>query len=959
MKKRTCSWSIAAGVAIMAGLGALSPVARAQCVGYSTTLSTGSIIPGVTDVGNHCDDCTTSVTLPFPVSFYGTAYSTAYVSSNGNVQFTTTGTSPANYNNGCLPDPSFDAAICPHWDDLYSLSSGFGTYSAATGTAPNRRFVLEWRTQYFPGNGNADFEVVFYENQTYFDFIYGALSDGASNATIGVQQAGAAGSRITQFSCNPGTPPVASGTVIHFDCLTTATPSCNLGVSPANATIGGTFTATAHVTPGVGPVSTGLAVSLDASSVDGGIVALHDDGIAPDVTAGDNVFTGTVTVGPAATGGVHPLTSTVQDDQLRTSGCSALFTVVARPSTYEDMGTWTTPHTETRTRTLAASEVHWYKVVLPAIATPGSWLDMWTPSTSTPNTFIGIYDDNGTLKASDNDSGVNVFALSFGNTSYPRNSLGGDALAFNGRNGSLAAGTYWIALTTANATFNTGWLVSSSGTGGGPISFTFDANVPLNPAGTGAANPSTLYNCPGSTVLLTVATTPGVNPPSTGISVTTDLSAIGGSSTQVFYNDGTHGDAVAGDNTFSFSASIPSSVAPGDKTMTFTVSDAQSRSSTGSIPMTINACPTSGPDVYVGGLTDVEYFGNVGGATATGIYAYAVGTDACNAGDTTVKWINGVNQHPVIAQNMYRLKSGRFEQLGQSWLKHGFVSTNSNFCGTCIQPPEGGARLGIHCSDAYGAGLNGDQPELGPRSEVNATMGAYPWPHSSGDTSVIGMRLQVHYPDIDPAANAGARYFAEGHYVTADDATYVNTTPPNNIHGNGLNNATWREVSMSNPTTTSIPFIGNDNPMQHPIMAWHTIDPTVVIANGDYMDTNITARFYVGAKATSNGDGTWNYEYAVANMNADRSGGTFSVPLPPNAVVTNTGFHDVDSHSGEPYENTATSPADWTSTVSSNGITWASGHTYAQNVNANALRWGTLYNFRFTANVAPNARPGR
>jgi hypothetical protein len=72
------------------------------------------------------------------------------------------------------------------------------------------------------------------------------------------------------------------------------------------------------------------------------------------------------------------------------------------------------------------------------------------------------------------------------------------------------------------------------------------------------------------------------------------------------------------------------------------------------------------------------------------------------------------------------------------------------------------------------------------------------------------------------------------------------------------------------------------------------------------------------------------------------------VRLPAGAVVTNIGFHDVDSHSGEPY-----SLADWTSSVTSNSITWNT-EAYGANINANALRWGTLYNFRFTANVAPN-----
>src|SRR5262249_36850906 len=89
--------------------------------------------------------------------------------------------------------------------------------------------------------------------------------------------------------------------------------------------------------------------------------------------------------------------------------------------------------------------------------------------------------------------------------------------------------------------------------------------------------------------------------------------------------------------------------------------------------------PTIGPDVTVGNLTDVMYYGAVGS-----ISAYAVGTDACNVGDVPVEWVAGDNHHPVVGQNMYRLMNGRFEQIGQSWLKHTFASTNSSegICGT-------------------------------------------------------------------------------------------------------------------------------------------------------------------------------------------------------------------------------------------------------------------------------------
>ena len=46
----------------------------AGCGTYTTATGTGTITPGDTDTGNHCDDCTTPITLPFPVSVYGTTF---------------------------------------------------------------------------------------------------------------------------------------------------------------------------------------------------------------------------------------------------------------------------------------------------------------------------------------------------------------------------------------------------------------------------------------------------------------------------------------------------------------------------------------------------------------------------------------------------------------------------------------------------------------------------------------------------------------------------------------------------------------------------------------------------------------------------------------------------------------------------------------------------------------------
>ena len=105
---------------------------------------------------------------------------------------------------------------------------------------------------------------------------------------------------------------------------------------------------------------------------------------------------------------------------------------------------------------------------------------------------------------------------------------------------------------------------------------------------------------------------------------------------------------------------------------------------------------------------------------------------------------------------MYRLMSGRFEQIGQSWLKHGFASTNSPGCGTCVQPPNGGAQLGVGCSDAYGSGLNGSQGNLGPRSQVNPTNGYYPYPFSApAITTPIDRLLPGLHDGCDPGQQPG------------------------------------------------------------------------------------------------------------------------------------------------------------------------------------------------------------
>ncbi len=341
-----------------------------------------------------------------------------------------------------------------------------------------------------------------------------------------------------------------------------------------------------------------------------------------------------------------------------------------------------------------------------------------------------------------------------------------------------------------------------------------------------------------------------------------------------------------------------------------------------------------GPDVIVGVLPGTTRWGSVGD-----IVAYSVGTTSCNKGDAELRWeANNIN-HPVIGQNLYRLKNDRLEQIGMSWLKHGFTALAGNACGLGCSPPGTGTRLGIGCSDPYSSSLNGDQEGfgnggLGPRFEVNATTGifSYPYTDQGQGGNAIYKRLQVQEDDVEPAMNAGALYFIEGHYIANDDAA----------SGNGLNNASYREVTVS--ASLNLNVVGSTQQERPAILAWVDTDPSVEI---DTIDVAGDGRFTVATKVVDNLNGTWRYEYAVHNLNSHRSARSFSVPVAPGINITSIGFHDVNYHSGEPWDGT-----DWPGVLSSNNVTWNTD-TFATNANANALRWGTMYNFWFTADAEP------
>ena len=369
-----------------------------------------------------------------------------------------------------------------------------------------------------------------------------------------------------------------------------------------------------------------------------------------------------------------------------------------------------------------------------------------------------------------------------------------------------------------------------------------------------------------------------------------------------------------------------------------------------------------GPDVIVGDLSGLAQFDNAVG-TQVGL---AVATDSCNRGQVDLDWFAlPNNDHPVIPQNLYRMSGGgdntqRFEQIGQSSCKHAFTALTNNLCGFGCNGV-GGSHLGSGCSDPYSASLNsgGSGHNLGSRAWINPFTGFFPRGdsqtppnnHTGHVHTDVSHRIIVEINDLNTTQNPGATYFAEAQYVTPHEYAWCQSNPG---QCNMYNNASYRQYSVTgiNPPFSFSP-VASTVPMQPAITAW-----TGATVNQIEPDPGNDGMWFMGYKVTNPTSGVWHYEYALYNQNLDRAIQSFSVPLGPGVNISNIGFHAPPQHPGWGNDGTQNdqgySSTPWNVTQIASSITWNT-ETFAQNQNANAIRWGTLYNLRFDANQPPQA----
>jgi hypothetical protein len=172
-----CGRACAAGQVCRAG----ACVASTTVTYVRSSLASGFVdacaAAGATHLLPSTDDNGAVVPMPFNFTYWGApvaAGSRVNVSSNGFLSFD--GAVNGNLQ-GLVPDPAApNGVIAAWWTDL--LTSPAGVCTATVGTAPSRRFVVQWSSATYYGNRTADlnFEIVLHESTNIVELLYQRLA---------------------------------------------------------------------------------------------------------------------------------------------------------------------------------------------------------------------------------------------------------------------------------------------------------------------------------------------------------------------------------------------------------------------------------------------------------------------------------------------------------------------------------------------------------------------------------------------------------------------------------------------------------------------------------------------------------------------------------------------------------------------------------------------------------------
>ncbi len=270
------------------------------------------------------------------------------------------------------------------------------------------------------------------------------------------------------------------------------------------------------------------------------------------------------------------------------------------------------------------------------------------------------------------------------------------------------------------------------------------------------ATPGSINNNETDTVLFSSYV---YSPDDTISSVTINLTPIGGSATQTMYDDGTNGDAVAGDNIYSYRTTVPETVDTGLKKLTVTGTDSQSRTGNGDINLMV-----ANPGWTVVDNWDADFNGYWTYSTSGDIYNRNTKYHAAGSGTNTAIFT------PVLSQ------TGNYNVYAW-WTEYSNRATNA----------------------PYTINHSGSSDMVRVNQRVNGGqfvyLGTYNFDAQAGPTSVIVDNKQASFTGVWSTSFYGEYY--------GDDLQYIQST------ATGSNSATF---------TPDLPQAGN-----YDVYAWWTV----------------------------------------------------------------------------------------------------------------------------------------
>ncbi|PCJ88444.1 MAG: hypothetical protein COA57_03455 [Flavobacteriales bacterium] len=151
------------------------------------------------------DDSYVNITLPFSITIGGTSYSIVHLSTNGWLEFFTSGGGTVtDASNDCLPSTSHsNPMLCWFWDDL--VPNGTNIRYTTLGTSPNRVFFIDFDVNIWSTTDDIEGMIQIHEGSALMNVSYKETLDAGARgqtATIGFQLAGGASAKVYPIGCN-------------------------------------------------------------------------------------------------------------------------------------------------------------------------------------------------------------------------------------------------------------------------------------------------------------------------------------------------------------------------------------------------------------------------------------------------------------------------------------------------------------------------------------------------------------------------------------------------------------------------------------------------------------------------------------------------------------------------------------------------------------------------------------